>query len=664
MKTTSQKGDPEQLVPLAKRDSYLIQFKPGTTEQEIAALLKKYDLNATDGISELLILQVEANKNSKRKESAARRLAQKIVPQKLRDVLRPDVIKKLRKEKIIARAVVDILLSTSTLPKPVSTPITTDNGLAYRWDWKFGGPWSNQTEPPDGNWGLKAIRMPPVWTILHNYRLATPNTARPKLAIIDSGFVDHPDLRVSKPPANPTIGAADVTASTPSNVALPEPDRQRKAKKLPFSKARSMLSRMRNSKDRSNVSSSTSDACMLKHGTHVAGIVGAIHNNEIGIDGVIPQANIEAVSINMYFTRKHPDRSSNKWNLRKMSFFDVLRETNEYLKTADISNLRVINLSLGYNFAKAGLSFDDLDRNDELQSTIASYAEMIQERNQDKGYEEKIMIVIAAGNDSVSRKQPINAKWSSPFTWAATDRKMKSTPKNFLVVESVNRSGQRSSFSNIGGHIAAPGEDILSTLGSGEYGLCEGTSQAAPHVAAVATLLFELEPKKTPAEIANIIKSSAIKPKNGDGAPRLDALEAVLRLSPEKNLIRLVDLNRDGKVDIEDMKIFRGHLSAITENRTKGAAFTEDLNGDGVIDANECNWPLIDFNGSGTASLLQSDQGLVLGTMRTDLDVMKLAWTDKTKDFETALRETGLDADIEAANKSNNSSMTQSIGCR
>jgi len=91
------------------------------------------------------------------------------------------------------------------------------------------------------------------------------------------------------------------------------------------------------------------------------------------------------------------------------------------------------------------------------------------------------------------------------------------------------------------------------------------------------------------------------------------------------------------------------HMAAIADNRKNGTKFTEDLNGDGVLDNNECNWPMIDFNGSGTASLSLADAKIVGGLFRTDLDIMAMAWTDKTKDFNTAMNETGLQAMLQAA---------------
>ncbi len=162
----------------------------------------------------------------------------------------------------------------------------------------------------------------------------------------------------------------------------------------------------------------------------------------------------------------------------------------------------------------------------------------------------------------------------------------------------------RASFSNTGGHVSAPGVDIMSTLASGReaLGVCSGTSQAAPHVAALAAILFELDPTKTPAEIAALIKTSTTAPKAGSAAAgSVDALDAVVKLS-SANMRLAADLDGDGKVNDADLRIYARQLGVIEAAATTNAAFTEDLNGDGVVDDNECFFPRIDFNGSGFGS--------------------------------------------------------------
>jgi hypothetical protein len=50
--------------------------------------------------------------------------------------------------------------------------------------------------------------------------------------------------------------------------------------------------------------------------------------------------------------------------------------------------------------------------------------------------------------------------------------------------------------------------------------------------------------------------------------------------------------------------------------------------------------------------------------MRTDLQVMQLAWTDKKQTFDKALRQTGLDVAIKAANNSTTVASIPGKGCR
>lgn len=64
---------------------------------------------------------------------------------------------------------------------------------------------------------------------------------------------------------------------------------------------------------------------------------------------------------------------------------------------------------------------------------------------------------------------------------------------NCIAVAATTRLDARASFSNYGGSwvdVAAPGEDIMSTVKSGGYESWNGTSMAAPYVAAVAGLVW------------------------------------------------------------------------------------------------------------------------------------------------------------------------------
>ena len=235
---------------VAKRNVYIIQLKSGATQQQINSLLAKYSLTVTGGNAAYYILKVE-------RTVAA---ASSTEVEKLSDVLNQQIIAQLRREPIVASATVDTTVKQHSIPQASNTRVGGD-GSTITWSWTNNtstivvGSASPSTTMPtpqtDGNWGLKMIRMPPVWTIVQRYRDAKPNVVRPKLAIIDTGFAKHEDL---------AINFLDSPNDTPITAVA-----------------------------------SAIGNCGNAHGNHVAGIAGAIHGNGIGIDGVIPQAKIDAV---------------------------------------------------------------------------------------------------------------------------------------------------------------------------------------------------------------------------------------------------------------------------------------------------------------------------------------------------------------------------------
>ena len=90
------------------------------------------------------------------------------------------------------------------------------------------------------------------------------------------------------------------------------------------------------------------------------------------------------------------------------------------------------------------------------------------------------------------------------------------------------------------------------------------------------------------------------------------------------------------------MAIFARQLSSIEAAATANAAFTEDLNGDGVVDDNECYWPFIDFNGSGEGAAIKRDARLMSGERRADIEALGLTWSDTAKPYDVALAKSGL----------------------
>lgn len=583
-------------VPVAKPNSFVIQLSPDASDSDIEALLKKYTLTITKIIAPLGVITVEVADPEVRREMLSTPGAAALDSKaQLQSALEPPLIRQLRAERIVDGAFVNSTMETKQLRKTTGATITLDDNVVA-WRWHAG-------DSRDGNWGLKAIRLPPVWTVLDEHRKANPDAKRPKIAVVDSGFA-----------ANPMVPFASMQNVRPLIHHAP--------------------------------------GCGTHHGMHVAGIIGAAPGDRPGIDGIIPDARIDAVAADDAIVGDAGIVGVDEgWQVHAMLFDDVLAKTLDYvyanLVTPD--NLRVINISLGYNFVASNLlGDDDPEVVPGLALHVLHQANLI--RLMANRVQDHVLFVVAAGNDSEDRATPIEAKWASPFAWAGTQASAAGEiPPNILVVEAIDRDGLRAEFSNTGGHVAAPGVEIMSTLAADKLpiGVCSGTSQAAPHVAALAAILFELAPDISPAEVADVLRRSASVPPDGEGqAPTIDALEAVAAAAPEA-LARLADLDGDGTVNATDLAIFSRQLAALKRAATANEAFTEDLNGDGVIDDNECFWPRIDLNGSGHASLLVDDERRILGAGKTDLAAIELLWSDAATPFQIAAARAGLSTTAE-----------------
>ena len=79
---------------------------------------------------------------------------------------------------------------------------------------------------------------------------------------------------------------------------------------------------------------------------------------------------------------------------------------------------------------------------------------------------------------------------------------------NIITVASINKNGILSGFSNYGVinvDVAAPGEDIKTTLPGNAYGDSDGTSMAAAFVSGEASLLYDIFQDASVAEIKDRI---------------------------------------------------------------------------------------------------------------------------------------------------------------
>lgn len=213
------------------------------------------------------------------------------------------------------------------------------------------------------------------------------------------------------------------------------------------------------------------------HGTHVAGTIGALTNNGVGVAGVAYRAKIV------------PARVLGKCGGYTSDIADAIIWSSGGSVSgvpANANKARVINMSLGGGGA--------------CGSTTQSAINSARSRG--------TVVVVAAGNSNT------DASGSNPANCAGV-----------VTVAAVNRSGGRAWYSNYGAmvDVAAPGGDtsvagggFLSTLNSGRtaaagdsYAFYQGTSMATPHVAGVAALMLSKNVNLTADEVESKLKSTA-----------------------------------------------------------------------------------------------------------------------------------------------------------
>lgn len=320
-------------------------------------------------------------------------------------------------------------------------------------------------------WGLAAAKVDTAWTL-------TTGSAATVVAVVDTGILaEHPDL------LGRTIAGRDFISTT---AAAGDGDGWD-----------------------ANPTDSGTDVAQSSgfHGTHVAGIIGAIGNNAKGIAGVDWSCKILSVRALGVDAGKGSDAdiaAAIRWAAG--------------LEVAGVPKnptpARVINLSFGGPGATQVLT-------DAVVAAMGAGA----------------IVIAAAGNQGTS---------ASNIYPAAIP--------GVIAVGATKYNGARAAYSNYGSIVAvmAPGGNlaenlpfqhqnqtwpagILSTLyrtsdKSWGYHLYEGTSQAAPLVAGVVSLMLARDPKLTASKVASILKATAnpaSKCSEGCGAGLIDASAAV-----------------------------------------------------------------------------------------------------------------------------------------
>lgn len=333
-----------------------------------------------------------------------------------------------------------------------------------------------QALPDDGaypyQWHYPLVNLPQAWDV-------TTGADDVIVAVIDTGVVDHPDLRdrFLRDGGGNVIGFDFIS----------DPERARDGDGVdpdPF--------------DHGDLANGNRSSF---HGTHVAGTVGASTNNNLGVAGVTWRGSIMPIRV---------------LGVRGGSDFDI---SQGILFAAGLPNASgvvppvradVLNLSLG------GEGFSQTAQDVITQARNAG-----------------AIVVAAAGNDNNDRFNT-PAGLDGVISISAVDlNKDKASYSNFgMTVDAAAPGGDINRDLNGDGYV----DGVLSTLADDstavlQYlaGFFQGTSMAAPHAAGIIALMLAVNPDLTPVDIDRLIAGTHPDPNAGPivqdlGAPGRDDL--------------------------------------------------------------------------------------------------------------------------------------------
>jgi len=212
------------------------------------------------------------------------------------------------------------------------------------------------------------------------------------------------------------------------------------------------------------------DKNIEQHSTHVAGIIGAIRNNGIGMNGV-------AKNIKIMPVRTVPEGDE----------YD--KDVANGIRYAVDNGAKVINMSFGKGYSPQKQWVYD----------AIKYAES-----------KDVLLVHAAGNDAADNDKVNN------FPNDSKD-KITEYSDNMITIGAISSNYSDrlpASFTNYGKlnvDVFAPGVKIYSTIPKNKYEYFSGTSMATPEVVGIAALIRSYYPKLTASQVKHILMNSGIK---------------------------------------------------------------------------------------------------------------------------------------------------------
>ncbi len=226
-----------------------------------------------------------------------------------------------------------------------------------------------------------------------------------------------------------------------------------------------------NYKDNSNRSYGNNDVIGPDpgHGTFVAGEIGAIRKNGIGVDGI-------ASNVQLMIVRVVPDGDERD------------KDVANGIRYAIENGAKVINMSFGKSFSP--------------QKEFVDEAIKLADK-----YD--VLLIHAAGNDAEDNDIVNNFPTN-------TDAEGESITKNWLTVGASSMSKGNdliANFSNYGQktvEVFAPGVDLWGLKPHNGYESASGTSMASPVVAGVAAVIRSYYPQLSAQEVKDIIMNSVV----------------------------------------------------------------------------------------------------------------------------------------------------------
>lgn len=208
-----------------------------------------------------------------------------------------------------------------------------------------------------------------------------------------------------------------------------------------------------------------------EHGTHVAGIIAQVRDNNLGGDGVANNVKIMAL-------RAVPNGDE----------YD--KDIALAIRYAVDNGAKVINGSFGKSYSP----------HKEWVFDAIKYAES-----------KDVLIVHAAGNDG----KDLDVRGNNNYPNDSKDN-ITEFANNLITIGALSNqygSGVVAGFSNYGTvnvDVFAPGTQIYATVPNNKYAYHQGTSMASPNAAGVAALIRSHYPKLTAAQVKRILMDSGL----------------------------------------------------------------------------------------------------------------------------------------------------------